>query len=199
MACLAREPHRRRPGSSRFAVCGRMPQVRVAPMPVRTPVTADVRTPLAEDRAQVVDVLRTALNFSAAWANERSHALPLQDFRCVYAGDRVVATAAELRFHQWFGERPLATAGIYAVATLPEHRAAGLASAAVLRILDQARGRGDALTSLFPAVFGPDRKLGYELGGAVDPHKLPPGAIPPDRRGPPLGAGYAQGADPAAL
>src|SRR3989442_1482186 len=166
MACLARQPHRRRPGSGRFAVCGRMPQVRVAPMPVRTPVTADVRTPPEEDRAQVVDVLRTALNFSAAWANERSHALPLQEFRCVYAGDRVVATAAELRFHQWFGERSVATAGIYAVATLPEHRAAGLASAAVRRIPDQGPGRGAGPPRPFPRGLWGGRKAGPRTAGA---------------------------------
>ncbi len=87
-------------------------------------------------------MLRTSLNFSRAWAEDRGSTTPLADYRCAYEGDRIVATAAGYRFRQWFGGRDLAMSGIYAVATLPEHRGAGLGSAAVLQVLRDAREGG---------------------------------------------------------
>jgi len=146
-------------------------------------MTPDVRTPTETDREQVVDVLRTSLNFPSTWVESRAPLMPMEDYRCVYEGDRILATAAEHRFRQWFGGRDLESSGVYGVATLPEHRATGLASAAVLRILDEARGRGASVTSLYPAVLRPYRKLGYELAGSFTEHRLKLDDIPEDLGG----------------
>lgn len=146
-------------------------------------MTPVVRTPTEDDRSRVIDVLRTSLNFTQAWADARGPTMPLSDYRCTYDGDRVVAVAAAHRLRQWFGGRDLDMSGIYAVATLPEHRATGMASAAVLQILREARESGVPLTALYPAVLRPYRKLGYELGGTYSEHRLDLEDIPSDLGG----------------
>ena len=143
-------------------------------------MTADIRTPGEDDRAQVIDVLRTSLNFPRAWAEERGATTPLADYRCAYDGDRIVATAAGFRFRQWFGGRDLPMSGIYAVATLPEHRGTGLGSAAVLQVLRDARDEGATVSALYPAVLRPYRSIGFELGGTFSEHRLSLDAIPSD-------------------
>ena len=70
--------------------------------------------------------------------------------------------------------------GIYAVATLPEHRGTGLASAAVLQVMRDARDAGMTVSALYPAVVRPYRRLGYELGGSFSEHRLNLNAIPSD-------------------
>jgi predicted acetyltransferase len=143
-------------------------------------MTADIRAPAEEDREQVIDLLRTSLNFTRAWAEDRGSTMPLPDYRCAYEDDRVVATAAGHRLRQWFGGHTLPMSGIYAVATLPEHRGTGLASAAVLQVLREARDEGVSVSALFPAVLRPYRRIGYELGGTFSEHRLDLDAIPPD-------------------
>ncbi|MGZ5295610.1 MAG: GNAT family N-acetyltransferase [Actinomycetota bacterium] len=143
-------------------------------------MTADIRTPAEEDREQIVDLLRTSLNFTRAWAEDRGPLMPVADYRCAYEDHRIVAAAAGYRFRQWFGGHDLPMSGIYAVATLPEHRETGLASAAVLQILREARDHGMSVSTLFPAVLRPYRKLGYELGGTFSEHRLDLDAIPSD-------------------
>jgi predicted acetyltransferase len=92
--------------------------------------------------------------------------------RVVVDDGRVLATAGERRFTQWFGGREVAMSGIWGVATLPESRGAGHASAAVMQLLRDARDRGDPLTALYPAILQPYRRLGYALGGSYVTHEL---------------------------
>ena len=146
-------------------------------------MTPDIRTPPEEDRAQVVELLRASLNFTRAWAADRGASMPLESHRSVYEGDRIVATAAGYRFRQWFGGCDLPMSGIYGVATLPERRGTGLASAAVLQIMREARDDGMSISALFPAVLRPYRRLGYELGGSFCEHRLDLNAIPSDLGG----------------
>ncbi len=143
-------------------------------------MTPDIRTPAEEHREQVVDLLRTSLNFTHAWAEDRGPTMPLPDYRCAFEDDRIVAAAAGYRFRQWFGGRDVPMSGIYAVATLPEQRGNGFASAAVLQILREARDHGMSVSTLFPAVLRPYRRIGYELGGTFSEHRLDLDAIPSD-------------------
>ena len=92
-------------------------------------MTADVRIPAEADREQIARVLSTSLHFPLEAALTRSKTFPLDDIRCAYVDDRVVATAAEFPFTQWFGGNGLACSGVWGVATEPERRGAGLASA----------------------------------------------------------------------
>ena len=143
-------------------------------------MTVDVRTPGENDRTQLIDVLRTSLNFPRSWAEDRGPIMPISDYRCAYDGDRIVATAAGYRFRQWFGGRDLPMSGIHAVATLPEHRGTGLESATVLQVLREGRDDGASVSALYPAVLRPYRSLGYELGGTYSEHRLALDAIPSD-------------------
>lgn len=58
----------------------------------------------------------------------------------VVDGD-IVATAGEFPFDQWFAGNALAYSAVWGVATLPEHRGSGLASAATEACFDP---RGNA-------------------------------------------------------
>src|SRR5262245_32724733 len=139
---------------------------------------ADIRVPREEDREDVTRLLSTSLNFPLEAAIARKHTFSLEDMRCAYVDGRPVANAAESRFTQWFGGRGLASSGIWGVVTEPEYRGLGLASECVWALLDDARRRGDALTTLFPAVLDPYRKAGYELAGTYDELRIALDAIP---------------------
>jgi predicted acetyltransferase len=140
----------------------------------------DVRTPTEEDRQAMIDVMRVSLNFPETWATRRGALLPIENFRCAYENGVLKATAAGHRFRQWFGGRSMSMSGIYGVATVPEHRASGLASAAVERVLREARDGGVPISALYPAVLRPYRKLGFELAGTFTTHRLSLEAIPAD-------------------
>jgi len=135
-------------------------------------MTREIRRPAEEERYDVADVLRVSLNFGRDFVADRAKVLPLQDMRCVVEDGRIVATAGERRFTQWFGGRELAMSGIWGVATLPEHRGAGNATAAVMALLREARDRGDPLTALYPAILQPYRRLGYEIAGSYVTHEI---------------------------
>lgn len=135
-------------------------------------MTHEVRAPTEDERDATARVMRISLNFPRAFVEDRAKVLPLHDMRCVFEGDRVVATSGERHFTQWFGGRELTMSGIWGVATLPEVRGAGLATAAVGTLLREARARGDALSGLYPATLRPYRGLGYELAGSYVTHEI---------------------------
>ena len=141
-------------------------------------MTADIRIPAETDREQIAHVLSTSLYFPLEDALARSPGFPLQDMRCAYIDDRVVATAAESPFTQWFGGKSVACSGVWGVATEPERRGTGLASACLGTLMDDARQRGTPVTALFPAVIEPYRRLGYELAGTYDEFRLALEALP---------------------
>jgi predicted acetyltransferase len=135
-------------------------------------MTREIRPPTEDERLEAAEVIRVSLNFSRAFIDDRSSSLPLHDMRCVYEDGDLVATSGERHFTQRFGGRELAMSGIWGVATLPEHRGRGHASAAVIELLREARERGDPLTALYPAVLQPYRMLGYALAGSFVTHEI---------------------------
>src|SRR5262245_9507231 len=132
----------------------------------------EIRTPDEDDRDDIARLLSTSLNYPLATATARKQTFNLGDMRCAYVDGRPVANAAEFPFTQWFGGRGLAMSGIWGVVTEPEHRGTGLASACLGALMDDARRRGDPLTALFPAVLDPYRRMGYELAGTFDAHRI---------------------------
>jgi predicted acetyltransferase len=135
-------------------------------------MTPEIRPPTEDERLDAADVMRVSLNFGRTFVDDRAKVLPLHDMRCAFVDGRLVATSGERRFTQWFGGRELAMSGIWGVATLPEHRGRGLASAVVMDLLRGARERGDPLTALYPAILQPYRRLGYALGGSYVTHEV---------------------------
>lgn len=86
------------------------------------------------------------------------------------------ALAARLRvygFTSWFHGGRVPTAGIAGVAVEPERRGAGLVSAVLDAALDEARERGEAISTLFPSAPGIYRRLGYEVIGSFDDVDVP--------------------------
>ncbi len=132
----------------------------------------EIRTPEEEHRNDIARVMSVSLNFDREWTERRAPTFPLQEFLCAFDEGRLVATAAERRFRQWFGGRALPMAGIYAVATLPEYRGSGIASDLVTRLLRTAREDGVPISALYPAALRPYRSIGYELAGTYTDHKV---------------------------
>ena len=108
-------------------------------VPVSLPT---IRAPRESERERVAEVLATSLNFPRDAAISRSHLYPMNDMRCAVVRDEIVATAGEFRFDQWFGGEALVCSAVWGVATLPEHRGAGMASAATQAVLRAAQDRG---------------------------------------------------------
>lgn len=132
----------------------------------------EIRIPAEEHRDQVANALRVSLNLEPSFLEHSAPTLPLEDIRAVFEGERVLAVAGERRFRQRFGGRELEMCGIWGVATLPEHRGAGLATLAVGELLREAKGRGVPLTALYPAILRPYRNLGYELAGTYTEQRI---------------------------
>lgn len=149
------------------------------PVPVNGP---EVRTPDEAEHERIAEVLAISLNFSRERSVARSHLYPLEDMRCATVGGEIVATAAEFRFDQWFGGRPLPCSAIWGVATLPEHRGSGFASAVTQAVMRAGRARGASVSALYPAVVGPYRSLGFELAGTFTKHRVAIDHIPPQPR-----------------
>ena len=141
-------------------------------------MTAQIRPPEESEREAVGEVLETSLNMDPGRRASRLARMPLADFRVAVKAERVVSTAAEYRFVQWFGGRAVGMSGIFGVATLPEFRGAGVMRSVVTTVMREAHARGTPITALYPAVLGPYRALGYEIAGIYHQHRLRIDAIP---------------------
>jgi predicted acetyltransferase len=79
---------------------------------------------------------------------------------------RLVAATAAHAFGQFFGRRSVPMAGVHSVSVVPDRRGQGLARELMLRVLRDARERGEVISSLFPAATPLYRGVGYELAGS---------------------------------
>lgn len=141
-------------------------------------MTPQIRPPEESEREAVGGVLEASLNLDPGRRANRLARMPLADFRVAVEDGRVVSTAAEYRFLQWFGGRALRMSGIFGVATLPEYRGAGVMRTVVSTVLREAYDRGTPISALYPAVLGPYRGLGFEIAGIYHQHRLRVDAIP---------------------
>ncbi|MFL5767952.1 MAG: enhanced intracellular survival protein Eis [Actinomycetota bacterium] len=141
----------------------------------------EIRTPTEEEREEIASLMSISLNFGQAWAERRAPFFRLGQFLVAVDEGRVVATSAARPFLQWFGGRALPMTGIYAVATLPEHRGGGLASRLVTQHLHRGRNEGAVISALYPAALRPYRRLGYELAGTYTDHRVALSDLPTGR------------------
>ena len=91
----------------------------------------------------------------------------------LFAGGRLAAMTAVFGCGQFFGGRSVSMGGVSAVAVAPEYRGQGYASRVVEAALRDARERGQALSSLFPATTALYRGLGFEVAGVFAVRSLP--------------------------
>jgi predicted acetyltransferase len=132
----------------------------------------EIRPPTEDEREQIASVMSISLNFGQAWAERRAPFFRLEQFLVALDDGRVVATSAARPFLQWFGGRALPMTGVFAVATLPEHRGGGIASQLVTRLLRRGREEGALISALYPAAVRPYRSIGYELAGTYTDHRI---------------------------
>jgi len=85
-----------------------------------------------------------------------------------FEGDRLVAKVVALEIASWFGGVSIPTCGIAGVAVSAEHRGGGLLSDVFAPLLDEAAGRGEVLSTLYPTANGIYRSFGYELISSYD-------------------------------
>jgi predicted acetyltransferase len=126
----------------------------------------EIRQPGPDEMTAIRELAVLSFNVPVEWA--RSGALPKahpEHYLCAYEDARLLATTRDIPMRQWFGGRPIPTAGVASVATTPEARGTGLGGELMRALLRRARDRGAAVTTLFPATVPFYRRLGYEFGG----------------------------------
>lgn len=95
---------------------------------------------------------------------------------------RLVARVVGREYDSWFHGRAVPTCGIAGVAVVAEHRGEGLLTDLMRATLDEARERGEAVSTLFPTAPGIYRPFGYELVGSYDAVEVPTGELNAVRR-----------------
>ena len=129
-------------------------------------MTPEIRIPAVGEEPAIRELAVLSFNVPASWARDAAGpSFHPEHYLCAYDGARLLATTRDIPMLQWFGGRPVATAGVASVATVPELRGTGLGDRLMRVLLQRARDRGAVVTSLFPATVPFYRRLGYEYGG----------------------------------
>lgn len=94
-----------------------------------------------------------------------------------FDGPRLVATAVDRGFAQFFGGRPVPASGLAAVAVSPADRGRGHARTLLTTVFAAARDRGAPVMALFPTAPALYRGLGCEHVGTLTWSDLPTAAL----------------------
>lgn len=90
-----------------------------------------------------------------------------------FDGESLAARLRIYGFTSWFHGARVPTAGVAGVAVEPERRGSGHLARLFAAALDEARERGDAISTLYPTAPGIYRRLGYEVIGSFDDVDVP--------------------------
>jgi predicted acetyltransferase len=133
------------------------------------------------ERDALGDLLAHAFGFPVAdaggWFERAKH----ENIRVVRHGGAVAAGLLEVPMGQFFGGRSVPTMGVAGVGVAPDHRGQGLGAAMMVAMLREAKTRGFALSTLYPASVTLYRRAGYERAGARFEVKLDPTTCTIDR------------------
>jgi predicted acetyltransferase len=86
---------------------------------------------------------------------------------------RLTARLRVYGFTSWFHGAQVPTAGVAGVAVEPERRGSGYLARLFGAAFDEARDRGDVISTLFPSAPGIYRGLGYDVVGSFDDVDVP--------------------------
>lgn len=86
---------------------------------------------------------------------------------------RLVARVIGREYHSWFGGSEVPTVGIAGVVVRPERRGEGLLKPLIRTVLDEARERGEGISTLYPSATGVYRSFGYEVISSLLDVELP--------------------------
>ena len=112
------------------------------------------------------DVLSHAFGFPREDAKPWFERAGLENVRTLERAGRVCGGLIEIPMAQYFGGRSVPMMGIAGVAIVPEERGRGVATRLMVAMLREARSRGFALSTLYPATVTLYRRAGYERAGA---------------------------------
>ncbi len=91
--------------------------------------------------------------------------------------EELVAALGVRHFTSWFHGVPVPTAGLAGVTVAAERRGTGILRPLVRAALDEARARGEVVSTLYPSSAGIYRHLGYEVVGSFDDVRIPTAAL----------------------
>ncbi len=89
----------------------------------------------------------------------------LENVRALRRGASVCGALFEVPMAQWFGGRSVTMMGVAGVAVAPAERGQGVAAHLMASMLREARARGFAISTLYPATVSLYRRAGYERAG----------------------------------
>lgn len=131
-----------------------------------------------EELPRLADILSHGFGFpresALPWFEMAGHA----NIRTLRQGAAPVGGLIQVPMGHFFGGRPVSTLGVAGVGITPSHRGAGLGTALMRSMLVEARQRGFALSSLYPATVTLYQRAGYERAGARYRVELDPRAMP---------------------
>lgn len=135
------------------------------PLVVVTPADID------EMRA-FVPVHRRTYRMSPDDGDTWAENVTLPNVRIATRGARPVGGMTLRPMAQWFGGRSVRMTGISAVGVEPAERARGTGTTFMRAILEELRGSGVPLSTLYPATQAVYRRCGYELAGDFVHYRL---------------------------
>lgn len=129
------------------------------------------------------DVLSHAFGFPRDEARVWFERAGIENLRTLERGGRVCGGLVEIPMAQFFGGRSVTTMGVAGVGIVPEERGRGVATRLMVSMLREARARGFALSTLYPATVTLYQRAGYERAGArfsisVDPRACEISRVP---------------------
>ena len=130
----------------------------------------------------------------ANWTHVAAIRIGQGAFLGAFVAGRPAGAALFHDMRQWWGGRPMPSAGVASVKVAPEHRGKGIGRLLMTALLDRIAERGYPVSSLYPATVPLYRSLGWELAGgrymAAVPARSLRTLLAPD---PASGAGAARG------
>ena len=133
------------------------------------------------ERSALGGLLAHAFGFPVAdavgWFERAKH----ENVRVVRRAGQVGAGLLEVPMGQFFGGRSVPTMGVAGVGVAPDQRGQGVGTRMMVAMLREAKARGFALSTLYPATITLYRRAGYERAGARFEVKLDPATCTIDR------------------
>jgi predicted acetyltransferase len=97
----------------------------------------------------------------------------LENMRGVFAKEELIGGLGMYRMGQWFGGRPIASAGISGVAIHPGHRGTGACAVMMRSVLRELYDEGIPLSSLYASTQRLYHQCGYTQAGTQTQYSMP--------------------------
>ena len=135
--------------------------------------TIQYMSPTPDQLPELDTLLGKALHFQPGEMGQWLQTIGLEHVRVIRHDERFVAGLAAIPMGQYFGGKPVTTAGITAVGVAPELRGTGVGSQMMRESLADLHSQGVPLASLYPASLAFYRRAGYERAGYRITYELP--------------------------